>query len=294
MKLGHNLSVADRNLLPEGRLAGPMPWMIGIMIFLTVLAAAAGLGLTDAARTLNANLEGRATIQIVQADPIKREMETLATVRALEGAPGVTSIRRVSDAEIAKLLEPWLGAQGLGPDLPIPTLIDVEMSGGDAAQLTTRIRPVAPSARIDRHSRWLTPLAGLVQSLTWLAAGLVLLMAVATTAAVVLASRGALNTHQATIEVLHLLGATDIQIARLFQRRIALDALFGGGIGLAAGIIVILFVGMRVNAVGSDLLGSAQLDFAGWAMIVAIPIAGALLATVTARLTVTKALRHIL
>lgn len=294
MKLGRNLSVADRNLLPEGRLAGPMPWMIGIMIFLTVLAAAAGLALTDAARTLNANLEGRATIQIVQADPIRREMETLAALRALEGTPGVTSIRRVSDAEIAKLLEPWLGAQGLGPDLPVPALIDIEMSGGDVAQLAARIHPVAPSARIDRHARWLTPLAGLIQSLTWLAAGLVLLMGVATTAAVVLASRGALNTHRATIDVLHLLGATDIQIARLFQRRIALDALFGGGIGLAAGIVVILFVGVRLGAVGSDLLGSARLDFSGWAMIVAIPIAGALLATVTARLTATKALRHIL
>ena len=33
---------ADRRLLPEGRLAGPMPWVIAIMMFLTVLAAAAG------------------------------------------------------------------------------------------------------------------------------------------------------------------------------------------------------------------------------------------------------------
>ena len=36
---------AERGLLPEGRLAGPMPWVIAIMMFLTVLAAAAGLGL---------------------------------------------------------------------------------------------------------------------------------------------------------------------------------------------------------------------------------------------------------
>ena len=34
---------------------------------------------------------------------------------------------------------------------------------------------------------------------------------------------------------MHLLGATDVQIARLFQRRIALDALFGGLIGLVCG-----------------------------------------------------------
>ena len=34
-----------------------------------------------------------------------------------------------------------------------------------------------------------------------------------------------LDTHRATIEILHLMGATDVQVARLFQRRIALDAL---------------------------------------------------------------------
>ena len=39
---------ADRRLLPEGRLAGPMPWVIAIMMFLTVLAAAAGLRLASA------------------------------------------------------------------------------------------------------------------------------------------------------------------------------------------------------------------------------------------------------
>ena len=49
------------------------------------------------------------------------------------------------------------------------------------------------------------------------------------------AARGAraLDTHRDTIEVIHMLGATDIQIARLFQRRIALDALLGGLVGTA-------------------------------------------------------------
>ncbi|TVV69603.1 cell division protein, partial [Sphingomonas solaris] len=29
---------AERRLLPESRLSGPMPWVIAIMMFLTVLA----------------------------------------------------------------------------------------------------------------------------------------------------------------------------------------------------------------------------------------------------------------
>ena len=56
-------------------------------------------------------------------------------------------------------------------------------------------------------------------------------MLVATMAVVMLAARAGLEAHRGTIEVIHMLGATDRQVARLFQRRIALDA----GIGAAAG-----------------------------------------------------------
>ena len=59
----------ERRLLPEGRFAGPMPWVIAIMMFLTVLAAAGGLGLAHAARGLTARLAGGITIQIVDANP---------------------------------------------------------------------------------------------------------------------------------------------------------------------------------------------------------------------------------
>ena len=59
-RFGRKLGAADRRLLPEGRLAGPMPWVIAIMMFLTVLAAAAGLGLRNAARSLDVVRTARA------------------------------------------------------------------------------------------------------------------------------------------------------------------------------------------------------------------------------------------
>ena len=72
-----------------------------------------------------------------------------------------------------------------------------------------------------------------------------LLIALATAAAVVLAARGALDTHRATIEVMHGIGATDLQVARLFQRKIALDALFGGLAGGVAAALVLLLLARR-------------------------------------------------
>jgi len=83
-------------------------------------------------------------------------------------------------------------------------------------------------------------------------------------------------------------------VARLFQRRIALDALFGGVIGLAAASLVLVLIARRVGALGSELLGSAGLPLASWAVLVALPIGGVLLAMLVARATILRALGRML
>ncbi|WP_414899709.1 cell division protein FtsX [Sphingomonas flavalba] len=297
MSLGWMGAGADRRLLPEGWLAGPMPWVIAIMVFLTVLAVAGGLGMANAAGALRADLAGRVTVQVIAADPVARAASADRVVAVLGGLSNVRAVHRVDDAEIAALLSPWLGVGDLAANLPVPALIDVDVARTDdrsLAELTKAVGAGGADVRVDAHARWLAPLARLVGSLQWLAAAVVVLMGVATAAAVVLAARAALNTHRATIDVLHLLGATDIQIARLFQRRIALDALFGGAIGLGVGATVILLVGGRIQAVGSELVGAVSLSAAGWLMLLAVPAAATLLATLAARLTVVRALRRIL
>lgn len=153
---------------------------------------------------------------------------------------------------------------------------------------------LAPSARVEPHGQWLGPLVGVMRSLVWLSGLLVVLMAAACCAIIVWAARSALNTHRATLEVMHLLGASDAQIARLFQRRLGLDALFGASLGFFAGSLAILLLGYRFTAMGSELLGSLGLGVLGWLALLALPLATALLAMLAARLTVLAALRHML
>ncbi len=288
---------ADRGLLPEGRLTGPMPWVIAIMMFLTVLAAAAGLGLGNAAKSLDADIGNRITVQIVEANPDFREAQARITLSELEKLAGVRSVKRVDDEQMARLLEPWLGTGGMEADLPVPVMIDADLTP-EAYQsldvIRSAVAEVAPSARVDDNAQWLAPLAKLISALKWLAGGLVMLMVGASAATVVLAARAALDTHRGTIEVLHLMGATDVQVARLFQRRIALDALFGGAVGLAAASLVLLVIGNRVGALGSELLGSAGLPLASWAVLIALPIAGVFLAMLVARATILRALGRLL
>lgn len=288
-------SAAGRRLLPEGWLSGPMPWVIAIMMFLMVLAAAAGLALGFAARGLDGHVSGQVTIQIVDANQPRRDADADRIVAAMRRLPGVATVRRIADREMTELLRPWLGAGLADNDLPVPAMIDVAFRPGAVtgpAAVEAAVRAISPRARIDTHGQWLTPLAGLIGSLRWLAVVLVVLMAAAAAFTVVLAARAALNTHQATIDVMHHLGSTDAQIAQLFQRRIAADALFGGLLGLMLASLVIFAVGDRIRQVGSDLLGSVELPLFGWALLALLPIAGTLLAMVAARMTVLFALRR--
>ena len=281
---------ADRRLLQEGRLSGPMPWVLAIMLFLTTLAAAAGLALGQAAQEIGGGLATRATVQVVQADPVRRDAQAQAVRTMLRRDPDVRAVEQVGAAEMSALLEPWLGTTR-SDDLPLPVLIDVTVSQADAVpRIAAALRRIAPDARVDDHQAALAPVARLIGTLRWLALLLVLLTTAATACTVLLASASALDLHRGTIDVMHLLGATDVQIARLFQRRIALDALFAGLIGLGAGAGVLWLLAGQLAGLGSELVGSVILPRWGWGLLVALPIATTLLAATTARWSVLRAL----
>ena len=287
----------DGRLFPEGRLSGPMPWVIAIMMFLTALAAAVGLGLAAGAERIEGQIGNRVTVQIVEANAELRDRQAAAAAELLERTEGVTRVRIVPEEELDALLEPWLGASAAAAELPVPALIDVDLGAGARSrlpQLSSAVQEVAPAAVVSDVADWLVPFSGLLASLQWLAAGLVALMIAATAATVVLAARASLNTHGQTIEILHLMGATDQQIARLFQRRIALDVLFGGIVGAALAILVLMLIGGRVAAIGSELLGSIALPEYAWVVLAMLPLAGTALALLVARITILRALGRLL
>ena len=284
----------------DPRLGSPMPWVIAIVIALTVIAAASGLALRNAAARASADLNGGVTVQIVTAAPADRNHQADAALAMLEKTPGVIDARHVAQSELDTLLEPWLGTRpgDTIDDLPIPALIDLRLAGpatpARVAALRARIAGVAPSARVDAQAAWLTPVFRAIATLQWLAGGLIALLALATIAAVVLSARNALVNHRETIEIVHMLGGTDAQIARVFQHTAAMDAGIGGVIGLITGTVAIVILGRQFSALGSGMVGGAALGWVDWLVIVLIPLGGVALAVLTARLTVLSALRRML
>jgi cell division transport system permease protein len=291
MKFSLNPNAPDRRLLDEGRRTRAMTWIMAIMLFLTVLSGALGLGMLGATNQLDRQLAGRLTVQIIEPNAQLRDQQARDMVAALRGVPGVVRAEEADRARLAELLKPWLGDAGLDPDLPMPAMIDVDVRGdANVAAAEAAAKRVVPGARIDRHAQWLQPVRSFMATLTWLAAGLVLLMATATGAVVLLAARAGLDTHRDTIEVLHMLGSTDLQVARLFQRRIAFDTLLGGAVGTAAALGLTWFLQSRFGALGSEILSGVALEQRDWFLLLILPISFALMATFAARLAVLRKL----
>jgi cell division transport system permease protein len=286
-------------LIPQARLSGPMPWVIAIMIALTVIAAAAGLALRNAAATARTELSGGVTVQIVEPAPEARNRQAAAAAARLRGLAGVSGVRLVPAEELDALISPWLGPEAADADaVPVPALIDARIAGAITAErlaaLRRDLRQVAPGARVDAQSSWLAPVFGAINSLQWLAVALIALLGAATAAAVLLAARSALGSNRDTIEIVHMLGGSDAQIARIFQRSIGLDAAVGGATGLALGTAAVLLLSRQLAGLGAGLATGGSLGWADWLVLALVPVGGVLVAMATARMTVIRALRKML
>ena len=282
-------SAADRRLLGTSRFRGPMPWVIAIMSFSIIIVAATGLALAGSAASLSEAIASRYSVEVADG-----AQNLGAVVATLERSPGVASVEPVPESEMRRTLERWLGPAAEAANLPVPALVNFDARPGtDLGAVEKRVQAIAPAARISAHRDKVAPLLRSMRALQWLAFGLVLLLGAAAAAAVVLAARGALDTHRFTIEVMHGIGATDLQLTHLFQRKIAIDALVGSLAGAAAGAIVLLLLASGASFVG-ELTGGAALPPWGLIVLLLLPLVLTGLATWVARMAVLAALRETL
>ena len=227
-------SPPDRRLLPSGRFAGATPWLIGIMMFVMMIVAATGLALAGGARLVGEGVAHRYSVQI--ADGKDKRARALAAVRA---APGVTSATAVPEAELRATLQRWLGPVAAGKAATTLARADRcrACPGRGPRAGRRRRRACIPSAQFIADQSRLAPCVGTLTALVIVAALLVALIALATAAAVVLATRSALETHRGTIDVMHGMAHRFAGHA-LFQRKIAIDALIGGIAGALVAALV--------------------------------------------------------
>lgn len=287
---------ARRSDLPLDRdaLARYLPWIIAFMVYLASLALAGVLILDDLAGRWDKGVSATLTVQIPATDDAANDARlTAAVVEKLRAVPDVVSAEAVGREQIMALLEPWLGSVAADEDLPLPHLIDVQLSPGgriDAEALSRRLARIAPGAMVDDHGVWLNRLLRLLHAVEALATGILLLMGLATAGTVVFTTRTGLAIHQDVIEVLHLIGARDAYVARQFGQRALTLGLRGGLFGLALAVPTLLGVGSLAGRIEAGLLPALSLAPLHWAALCVLPPAAAVIAMLTARFTVIRTL----
>lgn len=279
-----------------------VPMLVAPMVFLCAVALAGIFILHGLIGRWDRDVAGTLTVEIAAAPGEAQESaeRTRASVeqaeQILNAFPGVTNAHALNQDQLVALLAPWLGNPDLLKELPLPALIDVTTNPDhppDLSLLSEKLAKAIPGASLDDHRVWLSRLISLSRSIEWLAVGIVILITCVTSATVFFATRTGMSIHHEVIEVLHLIGAPDDYIARQFADRAFVLGLKGGLLGFAVTVPVMAGIALSARHLQGGFLAELSVPLSGWAVIVLLPPLAALLAMITARLTVHRTLARL-
>ena len=289
-------------IVPPDSVAGQsLTLVIAIMCFLACLTAGIVHMFSSSAAAWTENIASEITVQI---EPIKgQDTDKRLTEVALFLAkqPGVSSVNPLSMRETERLLEPWLGKSDVLSAVPMPRLIAVLLDR-DAQPDVTRIQKELASrfngVLLDDHRRWQAEIRSMTRSLTLAGLAILTLVALATVAVIVSATRSALASNREIVEVLNFVGARDRFIAREFEKHFLTLGVKAGVMGAVAAALTFLALPAifgAVNDVGASesiqrLLGTGSLPVAGYLWFVAVVVVVASLCMVTSRIGVKRIL----
>jgi cell division transport system permease protein len=282
-------------VVPLGRDAPSrfLPWVFALMVYLAVLALAGGLILHSAVERWQRGEVDTLTVQLMPLEDASEDAR-IAKLRELLGAmEGVTGIRVVAQSETIDLIEHWLGEGNVPSDLPLPRLVDVNIAPGyglDAESLALRLRASLPGVTVDDAKLWLDRLADIGRSLEYLAIAVVILIGLAAVATVIFTTRMGISIHRNVIELLHLIGARDGYVAAQFQRQAMMLGLRGGVLGIVFAVATLYGLRQVAGRLETPLAPDIPIVNWAWVLLAAVPVATALIAMVTARLTALKEL----
>ena len=282
--------------------ARTLPWIIALMVFLAGLALSGVLSIGTALERWDHGLSGTVTVQLLPPGPGDSFPGTFddrlaKTIEILQQTPGVLDANALTDAEIATLLEPWLGSEEILQELPLPKLIDVTLDTAQPPNLATlgaQLAAEVPGASLDDHKLWSERLTALTRLLKFAGGFVVLLTGLTAIAMIIFTTHTGLAIHHNTIALLHTFGARDSYIATQFQSHAMRVGFRGGAMGAAFAAFTIFITGKLVASFDIEMLEGFSLTTRHWIAIAALPIATAFISMLAARMTVLRKLSRML
>lgn len=265
---------------------GALIFVVAVLCFMACLTAMGVIAANRAAHAWTGQLTGEATVIVRPRGGETPDAAAARAAEALSGTAGVTEARALEPAKAYDLIRPWLGDVSDIEDLPVPRLVAVTLDGrhpADAPKLRAALAAQNVDATVDDHSIWIKDIRRAGRLVGGLGAGVFLLIAAAAGAVVAFATRAGLAARRDVVEVLHLAGAEDGFIARLFQVRFARVAGQAGLIG--AVMAAALGAGLRVAGGGAGLTPALPLAWSDLLAVIPCPLLAALVAAGAAQFT---------
>lgn len=303
-RLPRRFQATSAQIVPPASIAGnALTVVIAIMTFLACLTAGGVYMINQSANAWVDDIASEITIELdpINAADIEKKMTLVALFLAKQ--KGVTRVKPLSADDSTKLLEPWLGSTAALSALPIPRLIAVEIdrsSPPDIELINNALNQNFEGVTLDDHRRWQSEIRLITRSTALGGLAVLGLVAVATISVIVSATRSAMATNRAIIEVLHFVGANERFISSEFERHflgLGVRAGLAGAIAAAVSFLLLPFMmhllggGAVTEAETRRLLGSGELDIGGYLLLVVIVFVVAALCMLTSRFGVFRVLK---
>jgi cell division transport system permease protein len=291
-------------IVPAASIAGnALTVVIAIMSFLACLTAGAVYMVNQSANAWVNDIASEITVELdpVNSADIEKKMTLVSLFLAKQ--KGVTRVKPLTAEDSVKLLEPWLGQTSALQALPIPRLIAVEIDRSnppDIQLIKAALSQNFEGVTLDDHRRWQAEIRTVTRSAALGGLAVLSLVAAATIAVIVSATRSAMATNREIIEVLHFVGANERFISREFERHFVGLGVRAGLMGAFAAVIAFLLLPFMTYMLGGGvvtaaetrrLIGSGELDLAGYFLCVLVVIVVACLCMITSRLGVIRVLK---
>lgn len=301
-------------IVPAGSVTGKsLILVIAIMCCLACLTAGAVYMIHQSAQEWRSGISSEITVQVepqaldkpdVQPDVevVLKEVEEFVKTQK-----GIDDVRIVPLTESASLLEPWLGKLDVLGKLQIPRLIAVKVQRdppADIKALEAALEQKFKGVTLDDHRRWLKQIKTVTNSFAIGGLAILFLVASATIAVIISATRSALLSNREIVEVLHFVGATDQFIANQFAKHFFRLGILAGLVGAVAAIVIFFILPTVVDIIGGssftqaqtqtqmqNFIGQGGLGLAGYAIIASVVGVIAGLCMLTSRYGVSSILK---
>jgi cell division transport system permease protein len=276
-------------IVPAGSVTGrSLTLVISIMCFFACLTAGAVYMMNQSASAWLRDIASEVTVQVETRERSDADRVAAEVAAYVSRQAGIRNARALSVAESAALLDPWLGQSEALKSLPVPRLVALELDRSnppDLAALRTKLASQFKGVTLDDHRHWQQQIRTVTRSFALGGLAILILVASATIAIIVSATRSAMASNREIVEVLHFVGATDRFIAREFERHFLSLGIRAGLVGAVSAMGVFYLMPAVIELLGGGtvtlaemhrLVGTATLDAPGYVLLgfVVVVIAG--------------------